>query len=160
MQDGHRVLVADYEDVEGEVAVELLRERHDQVGDGVLVEVEALKSLGTVLEEDAAALCLDRGGGTYLSWRTMALMLEFQTSRWMMLSWVRLTSFGHPSNFLALSAEICMRSCTSRFLLSFSKVMRWLFLGSRSTVMEEESNYSALISWIFLISCLKERYSS
>ena len=77
-----------------------------------------------------------------------------------MLSCVRLTSFGLPSIFLARSGGISMRSCTSRFLPSFSRAMRWLFLGSRSTVMEEESNSSARSSWIFLISCLKFLYSS
>lgn len=58
VQYGHCVLVADDEDVEGEVVVELLYPAHGQVGDRVLLEVEALEAFGVVLYEDALALGL------------------------------------------------------------------------------------------------------
>lgn len=75
MEDGHRVLVADNEDVEREVAVELFDPCQRNVLDQVLLEVESLEALGVVLDQDALALGLDSHSCTYFSCLTMAQIM-------------------------------------------------------------------------------------
>ena len=58
MQNGHSVLVADYEDMEREVVVELLQQGHRDVLDYVLFEVEALQAFRVVLHQHAFPLGL------------------------------------------------------------------------------------------------------
>lgn len=81
MKDGHCVLVADDEDVQSEVVVELLDPAHGQVRNRVLLEVETFEAFGVVLDEHTLALRLGREMGTYLSCLTIAQIIEFQMSR-------------------------------------------------------------------------------
>lgn len=94
------------------------------MGDSVLLEIEALQPFGIVLDQHTLTLGLNKGIGTYLSCFTIAQIIEFQMSKWMMLSWVRFTYLGLPSIFFALSVGIYILSCTSRFLPSFSNTIR------------------------------------
>jgi hypothetical protein len=75
VEDGHRVLVADNEDVEREVAVELFDPCQGDVLDQVLLEVEPLEAFGVVLDQDALALGLDSQRSTYFSCLTMAQIM-------------------------------------------------------------------------------------
>jgi hypothetical protein len=119
VEDGDCVFIADDEDVQGEVVVELFQHGQCDVLDHVLLEVEPLKTLRVVLHQNALALGLTCQIITYLSCLTIAQIIEFHISRQMMLSWVRLTSLGAPSIFLDFSGGISMRRVTHFFLPSF-----------------------------------------
>jgi hypothetical protein len=155
MKQGDCVLIADYHNVQTEVYLKLFHPAQCDVGKRVLLEVKTLESFGIVLKKDTSALCLSGYKYTYFWCLTMAHIIEFHMSRWMILSWVRLTSLGVPCSFFAFSMGIYILRVTHFFLPSFSNPIRCLLVWWRSMVMEELSNYSALSSCIFLISCLK-----
>jgi hypothetical protein len=67
-------------------------------------------------------------------------MVVVLTSRHTMLSWVRLTSLGVPSIFLAFSAGMSSRRVTIFFFPSFYRLRMWLFLISLSTLIVALSN--------------------
>jgi hypothetical protein len=58
VQNGNCILVADDQDVESEVVVELLDPTHGQMGNCILLEVKTFQALCVVLHEDTLALGL------------------------------------------------------------------------------------------------------
>lgn len=81
MQDSHRVLVADDEDVQSEVFFEFLDPAHRDVVEDILLEVQSFKIFGVILNENTLSIGLHVKKCTYLSCLTMAQIMELQISR-------------------------------------------------------------------------------
>lgn len=77
MQDRHRILVADDQRVQSQVAVELFDPAQRDVVDQVMLEVQSLQRLRVVLDQNTFASSLSSTNSTYFSCLTMAeIMVE------------------------------------------------------------------------------------